>query len=144
MVEPGRAIVNNPGIILYTTGAIKSDRGEKPYVLVDGGMSDNPRPALYGSEHKLFNISNKSKQKNTFAVSGRHCESGALLVENAELPSETKKGDVLMSTSTGAYTYSMASNYNRVPKSAVVAVKRNSSELVVNKQSFEDVSLNDV
>ena len=144
MVEPGRAIVNNPGIILYTTGAIKSDRGEKPYVLVDGGMSDNPRPALYGSEHKLFNISNKSKQKKTFAVSGRHCESGDLLVENAELPSETKKGDVLMSTSTGAYTYSMASNYNRVPKSAVVAVKRNSSELVVNKQSFEDVSLNDV
>ena len=144
MVEPGRAIVNNPGIILYTTGAIKSDRGEKPYVLVDGGMSDNPRPALYGSEHKLFNISNKSKQKNTFAVSGRHCESGDLLVENAELPSETKKGDVLMSTSTGAYTYSMASNYNRVPKSAVVAVRRNSSELVVNKQSFEDVSLNDV
>ena len=144
MVEPGRAIVNNPGVILYTTGAIKSDRGEKPYILVDGGMSDNPRPALYGSEHKLFNISNNSDQKKIFAVSGRHCESGDLLVENAELPSETKKGDILMSTSTGAYTYSMASNYNRVPKPAVVSVKEDSSELIVNKQRFEEVFLNDV
>ena len=144
MVEPGRAIVNNPGVILYTTGAIKSDRGEKPYILVDGGMSDNPRPALYGSEHKLFNISNNSGQKKIFAVSGRHCESGDLLVENADLPSETKKGDILMSTSTGAYTYSMASNYNRVPKPAVVSVKEDSSELIVNKQRFEEVFLNDV
>ena len=75
MIEPGRALVNNPGVILYTAGAIKDDRGEKPYILVDGGMSDNPRPALYGSEHKLFNISGgKTGEDVVHAVSGRHCE----------------------------------------------------------------------
>ena len=63
MIEPGRALVNNPGVILYTAGALKDDRGEKPYILVDGGMSDNPRPALYGSEHKLFNISVEKMEK---------------------------------------------------------------------------------
>ena len=144
MIEPGRAVVNNPGIILYSTGAIKSDRGEKPYILVDGGMSDNPRPALYGSKHKLFNISNLSEEKITFTVSGRHCESGDLLVENAELPKDTKQGDVLMSTSTGAYTYSMASNYNRVPKSGVVAISNNNASIIINHQSFGDTALNDV
>jgi len=144
MIEPGRAVVNNPGVILYSTGAIKSDRGEKPYILVDGGMSDNPRPALYGSEHKLFNISNLSEEKITFAVSGRHCESGDLLVENAELPQDTKQGDILMSTSTGAYTYSMASNYNRVPKSGVVAISNNNASVIIKQQSFGDTALNDV
>ena len=94
MIEPGilKALVNNPGVILYTAGAIKDDRGEKPYILVDsGGMSDNPRfPALYGSEHKLFNISGwKSWRRH--AVSGRHCESEDLLVKDAMLPSDTKK-----------------------------------------------------
>ena len=79
MIEPGRAVVNNSGLILYTAGAIKEDRGEKPYILVDGGMSDNPRPALYGSEHKLFNISeNKNEKETIFAVSGRNCESGVI------------------------------------------------------------------
>ena len=144
MIEPGRAVVNNPGTILYSTGAIKSDRGEKPYILVDGGMSDNPRPAIYGSEHKLFNISNLSEEKRTFAVSGRHCESGDLLVQSAELPTETKEGDILMSTSTGAYTYSMASNYNRVPKSAVIAISQNKSSIIIENQSFGDTALNDV
>jgi diaminopimelate decarboxylase len=144
MIEPGRAVVNNPGIIIYSTGAIKYDRGEKPYILVNGGMSDNPRPALYGSEHKLFNISNLSEDKITFAISGRHCESGDLLVENAELPRDTKQGDVLMSTSTGAYTYSMASNYNRVPKSGVVAISKNYASIIIKNQSFGDTALNDV
>ena len=84
MIEPGRALVNNPGVILYTAGALKDDRGEKPYILVDGGMSDNPRPALYGSEHKLFNISSgKNGEDTVYAVSGRHCESGDLLVKEA-------------------------------------------------------------
>ena len=144
MIEPGRAVVNNPGIILYTTGAIKYDRGEKPYILVDGGMSDNPRPAIYGSEHKLFNISNNSEDKIIFAVSGRHCESGDLLVEEAELPKDTKPGDILMSTSTGAYTYSMASNYNRVPKAGVVAIHEEKALLIIKNQSFGDTALEDV
>ena len=144
MIEPGRAVINNPGIILYSTGAIKYDRGEKPYILVDGGMSDNPRPALYGSEHKLFNISNDSDDKIIFAVSGRHCESGDLLVEEAELPKDTKPGDILMSTSTGAYTYSMASNYNRVPKAGVVAIHEEKALLIIKKQSFGDTALDDV
>ena len=145
MIEPGRALVNNPGVILYTAGAIKDDRGEKPYILVDGGMSDNPRPALYGSEHKLFNISGgKDGDDVVHAVSGRHCESGDLLVKDAMLPSDTVSGDILMSTSTGAYTFAMASNYNRVPKSGVVAVTDSGVVELVNRQSFQDTFINDL
>ena len=145
MIEPGRALVNNPGVILYTAGALKDDRGEKPYILVDGGMSDNPRPAFYGSEHKLFNISGgKNGEDMVHAVSGRHCESGDLLVKEALLPSDTQSGDILMSTSTGAYTFAMASNYNRVPKSGVVAVNESGVDELVNRQSFQDTFINDI
>ena len=145
MIEPGRAIVNNAGLILYTAGAIKEDRGEKPFILVDGGMSDNPRPALYGSEHKLFNISGKVNDKEkVFAVSGRHCESGDLLVDEAHLSVNTKTGDILMSTSTGAYTYAMASNYNRVPKAKVVGVSKTEVFDLVKRQSFEDTVSDDI
>ena len=145
MIEPGRAIVNNAGLILYSAGAIKEDRGEKPFILVDGGMSDNPRPALYGSEHKLFNISGKVNDKEkVFAVSGRHCESGDLLVDEALLSVNTKPGDILMSTSTGAYTYAMASNYNRVPKAKVVGVSKTEVFDLVKRQSFEDTVSNDI
>ena len=144
MIEPGRAVVNNAGLILYTAGAIKEDRGDKPYILVDGGMSDNPRPALYGSEHKLFNISeNKKEEEKIFAVSGRHCESGDLLVEEASLPTDTNPGDILMSTSTGAYTFAMASNYNRVPKAKVIGISSNEVFDLVKRQSFEDTLAQD-
>ena len=144
MIEPGRAVVNNAGLILYTAGAIKDDRGDKPYILVDGGMSDNPRPALYGSEHKLFNISgNKKEEEKVFAVSGRHCESGDLLVEEASLPTDTNPGDILMSTSTGAYTFAMASNYNRVPMAKVIGISSNEVFDLVKRQSFEDTLAQD-
>ena len=144
MIEPGRAVVNNAGLILYTAGAIKDDRGDKRYILVDGGMSDNPRPALYGSEHKLFNISgNKKKEEKVFAVSGRHCVSGDLLVEEASLPTDTNPGDILMSTSTGAYTFAMASNYNRVPKAKVIGISSNEVFDLVKRQSFEDTLAQD-
>ncbi len=140
MIEPGRALVNNPGVILYTAGAIKSDRGEKPYILVDGGMSDNPRPALYGSEHKLFNISGgKSEKEAVHAVSGRHCESGDLLVKDAMLPEDTESGDILMSTSTGAYTFAMASNYNMQVRPAIVMVKDNIPRLIRRRETYEDL-----
>ena len=145
MIEPGRAVINNAGLILYTAGAIKEDRGDKPFILVDGGMSDNPRPALYGSEHKLFNISsNRSKDEKVFAVSGRHCESGDLLVEDAQLPIDTNTGDILMSTSTGAYTFAMASNYNRVPKAKVVGISKSEVFDLVKRQSFEDTFAQDL
>tara|TARA_B100000683_G_scaffold83913_1_gene82804 strand:- start:1700 stop:2617 length:918 start_codon:yes stop_codon:yes gene_type:complete len=145
MIEPGRAVINNAGLILYTAGAIKEDRGDKPFILVDGGMSDNPRPALYGSEHKLFNISpNKSEDEKVFAVSGRHCESGDLLVEDAQLPIDTNTGDILMSTSTGAYTFAMASNYNRVPKAKVVGISKSEVFDLVKRQSFEDTFAQDL
>jgi len=108
-------------------------------------MSDNPRPALYGSEHKLFNISGgKVGEDIIYAVSGRHCESGDLLVKEAMLPSDTLSGDILMSTSTGAYTFAMASNYNRVPKSSVVAIKRNETCEIVRRQEFSDLLANDI
>ena len=108
-------------------------------------MSDNPRPALYGSEHKLFNISpNKSEDEKVFAVSGRHCESGDLLVEDAQLPIDTNTGDILMSTSTGAYTFAMASNYNRVPKAKVVGISKSEVFELVKRQSFEDTFAQDL
>ena len=108
-------------------------------------MSDNPRPALYGSEHKLFNISGKVNDKEkVFAVSGRHCESGDLLVDEAYLSENTKTGDILMSTSTGAYTYAMASNYNRVPKAKVVGVSKTEVFDLVKRQSFEDTVSDDI
>ena len=106
-------------------------------------MSDNPSPALYGSELKLFNISGgKAGEYYVHAVSGRQCESGDLLVKDAMLPSDTVSGVILMSTSTGAYTFAMASNYNRVPKSGVVAVTSSGVVELVNRQSFQDTFIN--
>jgi len=143
IIEPGRAVVNNPGVILYTVGAIKEDRGEKPYLLVDGGMSDNPRIGLYGSEHTLFNLSNRSEDRKSFVVSGRHCESGDILSEGAELPKDTKPGDIIMSAATGAYTQAMSSNYNRVPKAAVVSVQRGGERVIIKAQDFKDTAIKD-
>ena len=115
MIEPGRALVNNPGVILYTAGAIKDDRGEKPYILVDGGMSDNQ------DQHCMevnisFLISLVEKLEKMWCMQSQvgTVNSGDLLVKDAMLPSDTVSGDILMSTSTGAYTFAMASNYNRV------------------------------
>jgi len=143
-IEPGRAIVGEAGTTLYTIGAIKYIPGVRKYVSVDGGMSDNIRPALYGAEYSAV-IANKAASPNEEKVSiaGKCCESGDMLIWDINLP-KIEPGDILAVFSTGAYHYSMASNYNMIPKPAVVFVKNNTARLVVRRQTFEDLLRNEV
>jgi diaminopimelate decarboxylase len=124
--EPGRALVGRAGITLYRIGAVKRS-GPTTWAAVDGGMSDNPRPALYGARYSaLLAKRADDAHDGAVAVCGKHCESGDVLIERAELP-EPRRGDVLAVAATGAYTLAMASNYNAVPRPAVVEVARGRS-----------------
>jgi len=119
--EPGRSLVGRAGVTLYRVGVVKRS-GATTWVAVDGGMSDNPRPALYGARYSAL-LANRADEPSagTFAVCGKHCESGDVLIESAELP-EPRRGDLLAVAATGAYTLAMASNYNEVPRPAAVLV----------------------
>ena len=143
-IEPGRSIVGPAGLTLYTIGNVKQIENVRNYVSVDGGMSDNPRYALYDADY-TFVIANKAdKPQNYLAtIAGKCCESGDLLAENVEI-AKPKKGDILAVLATGAYNYSMASNYNRIPRPAVVMVKDNTDRLIVKRESYEDIILNDL
>ncbi len=143
-IEPGRAIVGEAGTTLYTIGSIKNIPGVRKYVSVDGGMSDNIRPALYGSKYSAV-IANKvnSDEFETVSIAGKCCESGDMLIWDIDLP-KIKSGDILAVFSTGAYQYSMASNYNMLPKPSVVFVKNRTARLVVRRQSYEDLLSNEV
>jgi len=143
VVEPGRSIVGEAGTTLYTVGDIKTIPEIRTYVSVDGGMSDNPRPALYQAEYTCA-LAGRMNEPNEHVVSiaGRICESGDMLIWNAKLP-EVRPGDVLAVFSTGAYNHSMASNYNKLPVPAVVLTKGGKAELMVRRQTFEDLARND-
>ncbi|WP_087971581.1 diaminopimelate decarboxylase [Oceanobacillus rekensis] len=143
-IEPGRSIVGNAGITLYTIGAIKKIPGVRDYVSVDGGMTDNIRPALYQAKYEAV-IANQPEAEVTSEVSiaGKACESGDMLIWNLPVP-EINHGDVLAVFSTGAYSYSMASHYNRLPNAAVVFVENGVDKLVVERETFEDVVKNDL
>ncbi|EKY29102.1 diaminopimelate decarboxylase [Clostridium celatum] len=138
-IEPGRSIVGNAGTTLYTIGAIKEIEGVRTYISVDGGMTDNIRPALYGAKYDMT-IANKVnyKKDNMVTVAGKCCESGDIFVKDINLQ-ETKRGDVLAVFTTGAYGFSMASNYNKNPRAAVVFVKDGIARLVSKRQSYEDL-----
>lgn len=138
-IEPGRSIVGNAGTTLYTIGAIKNIEGIRTYISVDGGMTDNIRPALYGAKYEMA-IANKMENENLklVTVAGKCCESGDIFIKDIELP-EAERGDILAVTSTGAYGFSMASNYNKNPRAAVVFVKEGDSRLVVKRQSYEEL-----
>ena len=143
-IEPGRSIVANSGTTLYTVGSIKEIPGIRTYAAVDGGMTDNIRPALYNAEYECVianRVSGGSGQ--TVTIAGKCCESGDILLENVELP-EVKSGDILAVLTTGAYGYSMSNNYNRVPKPAVVMVKDGHARLVCKRESYEDIIQNDI
>ncbi|MFO7151842.1 MAG: diaminopimelate decarboxylase [Bacillota bacterium] len=144
MVEPGRAIVGPAGVTLYTIGAIKDIPNVRKYVCVDGGMSDNIRPALYGAKYTAI-IANKANQpvKEVVSIAGKCCESGDMLIWDLELP-EVESGDVLAVLSTGAYHYSMASNYNMLPRPAVVFVRDGVPRLVVKRETYDDLLKNEV
>lgn len=139
LLEPGRSIVAANGITLYTAGAVKQNPG-KNYVIVDGGMTDNPRFALYGAPYTVY-IANKMNAAKDFVatIGGRCCESGDILQENVKLP-VTEAGDIVALAVTGAYTYSMASNYNRIPRPPIVMInKKGLDSLVVRRETFEDL-----
>lgn len=144
VVEPGRSIVGEAGVTLYTVGAIKEIPGIKKYVAVDGGMFDNPRYALYQAKYTAI-LANRAAEKPTEVVSvaGKCCESGDLVCADVSLP-KAESGDILAVLSTGAYNYSMASNYNRNFIPPVVLVKDGKAEYIVKPQTFEDLVRNDV
>lgn len=144
IIEPGRWLVGEAGITLYKIGAIKDIKGVRKYVSVDGGMADNPRPELYGAEYSGIIANSKScSEKETITIAGRCCESGDILIKNIQLPI-VESGDILAVLSTGAYNYSMSSNYNRLRKPAVVMVNNGEDRLIVKRQTYEDILRNDI
>src|SRR6185437_6322323 len=139
--EPGRSIVATAGMTLYRVGTVKHLPGIRTYVSVDGGMSDNPRPVLYGSGYEAFlPRSVGAARPEAVRVVGKHCESGDLVVPEAFVPDDLGVGDVLATPVTGAYGYAMASNYNKVPRPAVVFVSQGSARVVVRRETFDDLS----
>jgi diaminopimelate decarboxylase len=143
--EPGRSIVAQAAVTLYAVGAIKRIESVRTYVAVDGGMSDNPRPVLYGSGYEAFLPRATSSPRPMAArIVGKHCESGDVLVDDARLPGDLRVGDVLCTPVTGAYGYSMASTYNRVGRPAVVFVKDGDARVVLRRETPEDLEALDV
>ncbi|AWB45058.1 diaminopimelate decarboxylase [Paenibacillus sp. CAA11] len=143
-VEPGRSLVGDAGTTLYTIGTSKDIPGVRKYVSVDGGMTDNPRPALYDSKYEAL-LANRALEEaeETVSIAGKCCESGDMLIWDTKLP-HVVSGDLLAVACTGAYNYSMASNYNRIRRPAVVFVKDGRSDLVVKRETLPDIVANDL
>jgi diaminopimelate decarboxylase len=138
--EPGRSIVATAGMTLYTVGTVKQLPGIRTYVSVDGGMSDNPRPVLYGSGYEAFlPRAVGAARPRPVRVVGKHCESGDLVVPDAFVPDDLHVGDILATPVTGAYGYAMSSNYNKVPRPAVVFVSGGQARVVVRRETFDDL-----
>ena len=143
-IEPGRSIISTAGITLYTVGSSKQVPNGRKYVAVDGGMSDNIRPSMYKAEYTA-QIANKpeGEKLERVTIAGRFCESGDILIQDVELP-KLEGGDILCIYNTGAYNYSMASNYNRVPKPAMVLVNNSQSDIIVTRETLDDLISHDV
>ncbi len=145
MAEPGRAIVAGAAVTLYRVGTIKDLPGIRTYVAVDGGMSDNPRPVLYGSGYETFlPRAADAERPDRVTVVGKHCESGDVLVRDGYVPRDLRVGDVLATPVTGAYGHSMGSNYNKVLRPAVVFCADGAARLVVRRETYDDLLRLDV
>ena len=144
LMEPGRSIVGDCGITLYTVGSVKEITGYKKYVAIDGGMSDNPRYALYGAEYTAI-VANKAQKERDYecTIAGKCCESGDLIQENVKIQTPEPK-DILAVLSTGAYNYSMASNYNKIPRPPIVMIHNKEDYIAVKRESFEDLIKNEL
>ncbi|MBO8127935.1 MAG: diaminopimelate decarboxylase [Peptococcaceae bacterium] len=144
LVEPGRSIAGPSGITLYTVGTIKTIPGIRTYVSVDGGMTDNLRPALYGARYEAC-VANKMHMPSSHTVSlaGKCCESGDMLIWDIIMP-PLEPDDIIAVPSTGAYTYTMASNYNRIPRPAMITVLNGQAELILKRESYDDLIRNDI
>lgn len=143
-LEPGRSIISTSGVTLYTLGSSKQVPNGKTYFAIDGGMADNARPSMYGAEYvaKIANKPNEELSQNV-TISGRFCESGDILIKNIKLP-KIEEGDILCVFNTGAYNYSMASNYNRVQKPAMVLVNNSQSDIIINRETLDDLISHDI
>jgi diaminopimelate decarboxylase len=139
ILEPGRSLVSPAGVTLYTVGGVKRASAATTYVAVDGGMSDNPRPAMYNARYTAL-LANRVSEPSTgaYAIAGKHCESGDVLIERVELP-EPHSGDVLAVPVTGAYTLAMSSTYNAVPRPAAVLVAKGNAHLIRRRETIEDL-----
>jgi diaminopimelate decarboxylase len=139
ILEPGRSLVGTAGLTLYRVGVVKQASDEVTYVAVDGGMSDNPRPQLYGARYSAL-LANRADEEGAreYDVCGKHCESGDVLIEGVRLP-EPRRGDLLAVPATGAYTLSMGSNYNAVPRPAAVLVADGHARLIRSRESLDDL-----
>ena len=139
VVEPGRSIICNAGVTLYTAGSCKQVPEGRKYIAVDGGMSDNPRPSMYQAEYKAV-IANKAndKPKETVTIAGKFCESGDILIKDINLP-KIETGDIICIPATGAYNYSMASHYNKIPKPAAIIVHNGQSDVIIKRESYQDL-----
>ena len=139
ILEPGRSLVGRAGVTLYRVGAIKQASENVTYVAVDGGMSDNPRPQLYGARHTAL-LANRADEESagSFAICGKHCESADVMIERAPLP-EPHRGDVLAVAATGAYTLAMSSNYNALPRPAAVLVANGEARVIRRRETVDDL-----
>ena len=140
LIEPGRSLVANAGSTIYTVGSIKEIKNVGTYVSVDGGMTDNIRPSLYQADYEcgIVNKINKTGHNHKVTIAGKCCESGDILISDTEI-GDINSGDILITTTTGAYGYSMASNYNKIPKNPVVFVQNGEDKLACKRQSYEDL-----
>ena len=143
-IEPGRSIVGNAGTTLYEVGGIKETVGGKTYVFIDGGMSDNIRTALYQAEYEA-GVVNKLNDTDVrdITLAGKLCESGDIIIEKGKLPKSTEVGDIVAVTTTGAYCYTMSSNYNRMMRPAVIFVKDGKAKVAVKRETLDDLIRND-
>ena len=139
IIEPGRWIIGEAGITLYTIGSIKEIPGIRTYAAIDGGLTDNPRPALYDAKYDAI-VANKANQpvSEVVTIAGKCCESSDILIWDLNVP-KLESGDILAVLSTGAYNYSMASNYNRIPRPAAVMIKEGADRLIVRRETYEDL-----
>ncbi|QLK86200.1 diaminopimelate decarboxylase [Staphylococcus sp. 17KM0847] len=143
-IEPGRSIVAEAGVTLYEVGTVKDIPSVNKYISVDGGMSDHIRTALYDAKYKVLLVDRNEKADQVVTVAGKLCESGDILIHEAKLPSSVSRGDYLAVQSTGAYHYSMASNYNQIQKPAVFFVSNGKAREVIKRQSLRQLIINDV
>jgi diaminopimelate decarboxylase len=142
LCEPGRSLVGNAGVTLYTVGTVKEIPDVRTYVAVDGGMSDNLRPMLYGARYEA-EIADRFGGGTVSTIAGKHCESGDVLLRDVEL-NHPKPGDLLVMPATGAYGHAMASNYNGIPRPPVIFCEDGNARAVVRRESYEDLALRDV
>ena len=144
IIEPGRSIVGEAGITLYTVGGVKEIENVRNYVSVDGGMGDNPRYILYQSQYSVLNASKADEKCDYVAtVAGKCCESGDVIQPDVAIK-KPEVGDTLAVLSTGAYNYSMASNYNRIPRPCMVMIKDKQARVIIKRETYEDLIRNDI